>query len=509
MIAKTSPSSSNSDTAIGLHRLVEELGLRVIPPFIRSEAVGGVRKPVDRATGAVHQYPVSYAPRDIWGHLRFAMRYEPVDLGVLAPFFERIDQGQFETWVRGESTGVFARRAWYLFELLTGKTLDIPDVPPTGYAPLLNPEIHITAAGDNVVRQKIVDNLLGNREFCPLIRRTDGPDGLVGWMALDFQGKFRSVVEGVSPSVLERGVQYLFTKETQSSFAIEGETPSSDRARRFIQALESAGGFDTGSKRALVDLQKTIVDARFALEDWRKVQNYVGSVAADYSPVVHYVCPKPEDLPSLMRGWMSGIARIEAGGVNAVCAATIAGFGFVYLHPFEDGNGRLHRFLIHHSLAKLGFTPPGVLFPVSAAMLRNRHVYDEALEFFSRGLRPLVDYTVDDAGRMKVAGETAQLYRYPDLTRQAEYLYRVVADTIATDMLQEFSFLERYDRAMEAIQEVVEMPGQRASLLVRLILQNHGRLSKTKRGQFPELRDEEIAEIETKIGNVPIKGELK
>ena len=142
-------------------------------------------------------------------------------------------------------------------------------------------------------------------------------------------------------------------------------------------------------------------------------------------------------------------------------------------------------------------------------MLRNRHVYDEALEFFSRGLRPLVDYTVDDAGRMKVAGETAQLYRYPDLTRQAEYLYRVVADTIATDMLQEFSFLERYDRAMEAIQEVVEMPGQRASLLVRLILQNHGRLSKTKRGQFPELRDEEIAEIETKIGNVPIKGELK
>jgi len=43
------------------------------------------------------------------------------------------------------------------------------------------------------------------------------------------------------------------------------------------------------------------------------------------------------------------------------------------------------------------------------------------------------------------------------------------------------------------------MPGQRASLLVRLILQNHGRLSKAKRSQFSELRDEEIAAIEAAV----------
>jgi hypothetical protein len=425
------------------------------------------------------------------------MRYEPIDLGVLAAFFNAIDRRQLENWVLGESTGIFARRVWYLFELLTGQTLDLPEVPPTGYAPLLRSDVHITAKGFRVRRQKIVDNLLGNREYCPLIRRTGD---LEGWMRQDFRQKFDGVAGGVEPSLLERAVQYLYSKETQSSFAIEGETPSPDRARRFVQALRNAGSFDTSSKEAYVQLQKKIVDARFALEGWRSVQNYVGSLAPDYSPIVHFVCPKPADVQSLMDGWMRSLARIGTGEVNPVCVATVAGFGFVYLHPFEDGNGRLHRFLIHHSVAKLGFTPPGVLFPVSAAMLRNKAPYDQALEFFSMRLEPFIDYKLDDAGRMTVQGETANLYRYPDLTFQSEYLYRVVADTIETDMRMELGLLEKYDEAIAAVNRVVDMPGLRASLLVRLILQSHGRLSKSKRGQFSELTDDEIAAIEAAIG---------
>jgi len=473
------------------------MDLRIPLPAVRSEAVAGARKTHETHTTVLEQYPASYAPKDIWGNLRFALRYEPIDLGVLAAFFQAIDQNELETWVRSESTGIFARRAWYLFELLTGQTLDLPDVPPTGYAPLLRPEAQITAKGIRVQRQKIVDNLLGDREYCPLIRRTSN---LEGWMQQDFRQMFQGIVSGVAPGVLERAVQYLFTKETQSSFAIEGEAPSPDRARRFVQALQNAGSFDTTSKEAYIQLQKMIVDARFALKDWRDVQNYVGSVAPDYSQIVHYVCPKPGDLPSLMEGWMDSLARIGSGEVNPVCVATIAGFGFVYLHPFEDGNGRLHRFLIHHSLAKLGFTPKDVLFPVSAAMLRNRAVYDQVLEFQSRKIQLFVDYRLDDAGRMTVAGETASFYRYPDLTVQAEYLYSVVADTIDTDMRMELGFLERYDRAMLAVKDVVDMPDQHASLLVRLILQNHGRLSKAKRVQFQELADEEIAAIEAAIG---------
>ena len=41
--------------------------------------------------------------------------------------------------------------------------------------------------------------------------------------------------------------------------------------------------------------------------------------------------------------------------------------------PVEpDGNGRIHRFLMHHVLAKRGYSPDGVIFPISAAILRDR-----------------------------------------------------------------------------------------------------------------------------------------
>src|SRR5208337_4176635 len=145
MALRVTASAMNPGMAIGLHRLVEEMGLRIPVPAVRSKAVAGARRTHENHTEATELYPASYAPKDIWGHLRFAMRYEPIDLGVLAAFFQAIDRSELETWVRSESTGIFARRAWYLFELLTGQMLDLPDVPPTGYASLLRPEAHITA----------------------------------------------------------------------------------------------------------------------------------------------------------------------------------------------------------------------------------------------------------------------------------------------------------------------------------------------------------------------------
>jgi hypothetical protein len=46
------------------------------------------------------------------------------------------------------------------------------------------------------------------------------------------------------------------------------------------------------------------------------------------------------------------------------------------------------------------------------------------------------------------------------------------------------------------------MPDRRASLLVRLVIQNHGRLSKSKRSQFTEISDTELAAIEAAIQRV-------
>ena len=46
---------------------------------------------------------------------------------------------------------------------------------------------------------------------------------------------------------------------------------------------------------------------------------------------------------------------------------------------------------------------------------------------------------------------------------------------------------------------IVDMPNQRAALLIKVIHQNQGKLSKGKRDSFSELSDEEIHKIETAI----------
>jgi hypothetical protein len=46
------------------------------------------------------------------------------------------------------------------------------------------------------------------------------------------------------------------------------------------------------------------------------------------------------------------------------------------------------------------------------------------------------------------------------------------------------------------------MPNKRAALLVRMFLQNAGRLSKNKRKDFDELTDEEIRRMEVAIAEI-------
>lgn len=219
----------------------------------------------------------------------------------------------------------------------------------------------------------------------------------------------------------------------------------------------------------------------------------------DFSEQVHFVCPKPEDVEDLMTGWMKSVERITGSGIDAVAAAAATAFGFVFIHPFEDGNGRIHRFLIHHVLAKLKFTPPELLFPVSAVMLRNAAAYSKVLEEFSSSILPFISYDLTPDGVMQVTNQTSDLYRYCDATTFAEYLYECIKETIHRDLNEELGFLAMFDQAMKSAKEIVDMPYQKASLLVRMILQNKGRLSKTKREKFMELTDEEISAIETAI----------
>jgi Fic family protein len=111
-------------------------------------------------------------------------------------------------------------------------------------------------------------------------------------------------------------------------------------------------------------------------------------------------------------------------------AAAAIAFGFVFIHPFVDGNGRLHRYIIHHVLAKKEFTKQGVIFPVSASILDHINDYKTVLESYSHSLLDHIQWKETLDHNVEVLNGTVDFYRYFDATKQAEFLYDCVEDTL-------------------------------------------------------------------------------
>ena len=370
----------------GYAEIIRRLGLQVLPNWHESVvALSGTHR--IEAVGDVVQetYGPRYWPGDQLGdHLEFALKYDGINLAILASIFCVIDAAEIEEYVTSKPTGKYARRIWYLYELITGESLSLDDLKRGNYVDLLEPKLYVTAnLAKQIRRQRINDNILGDSRFCPMIRRTET---IQRFMEANLKERCRQVTAAFPDELLRRALSYLYTKEIKSSFEIERITPSAKRTERFIALLQLAEQEDFCDKPRLIDLQNRIVDPRFADADYRTNQNYIGQSVAWQRELIHFACPKPNDLPELMAGLLATHQRMDEDGVDPVIHAAVVAYGFVFLHPFEDGNGRIHRFLIHNILARRGLTPEGLMFPVSAVMLKIPADYDASLEAFSKQL---------------------------------------------------------------------------------------------------------------------------
>jgi hypothetical protein len=479
---------------LAVHQLLQ---LKLPPPATHSFVVDGARRSVVSDATVEECYPRQYATDGtLLGNLRFALKREPLDLRIVHAAMVAIGEPQLVAWMRDEPTGAFSRRAWFLYEALTGRTLDIDGAQIGNYVDALDSKLHFVGQPRNSSRHRVRDNLLGTREFCPVVRRTPKIEVMI---AADIRAEAMALTSKYSADVLARSANFLITKETRSSFAIEGETPSSGREERFASALHAIPSIMHNSKEDIVALQRQIVDARYAATDWRDFQNFVGETTRGFGEHVHFICPRPQDVTRLMDGWMELTQRLIEAPLDPVIAAAVSAFAFVFVHPFEDGNGRIHRFMIHYVLAKGGFGPPGIVFPISASILRQMHLYDQALEAFSKPIMADIDWSFTAENAILVNNDTFDLYRFFDATPQVEYLYDRVVDTVRVDFKEELEFLDIFDSALAAIKRIIDMPDRKAALLAKLCLQNGRRLSGKERSQFSEVRDDEIERIQNAL----------
>jgi hypothetical protein len=489
-------STSALNRPAGYAFLITQYNLRVLPNWHHSSvrAKGGMRAAM-HGEHVTAVYPPSYWPGDGLGnHLEFALKYDGVNPGILAALFEQVPSSEIAAWIASKPQGKYARKIWFLYEFLTGTVLPLPDLTSGNYVPVLEPDLYYTVPGRRVSRQRVVDNQLGGPHFCPVVRRTDK---LTAMEASDLRGRCEDVVAAYRPDLLRRALSYLYNKETKSSFEIEQVKPSASRTEKFIGLLELAEHQDFCAKPLLIDVQNRIVDPRFQDTDYRTNQNYVGQSISYQKQLVHYICPSPTDLPSLMDGLFVAHRIMLEGGLPAVIHAAVVSYGFVFMHPFEDGNGRLHRFLIHNIFIQRGLVPKGLMFPVSAAMLKNPGLYGQSLEAFSAPLLRLIDYALDETGHMTVHSDTENLYRAIDMTAQVEALYEFVLLTIEHELVEELDFLNSYDITKQAIQNIIDMPDRLIDLFIQFCLQNNGRLSARKReSYFDFLTNDELTLLE-------------
>ena len=451
------------------HRLIEEGGWRIYSP--------------------------RHAPNaSLEGHLTFALKYEGLDLAVLKRLFAATGPAPIETLVRAKPTGAYARRVWFLYEWLTGHRLDLPNADRGAYAPVVDPDSQFAARPETSRRHRVKNNLPGTPKFCPLVFRTGTLDRFV---ALELQARAQEAADAVPKDLLARTAAFLLLQDSRSSFAIEGEHPPQDRVQRWGRAIGQAGRRPIDLDE-LLRLQRIVIgDARFVRLGLRSEGGFVGERdRQSLMPIPRHISARPEDLTGLIEG-MVAFDRQVAMQLDPVVAASVLAFGFVHIHPFEDGNGRLHRYLIHHSLARRAFNPPGIVFPVSAAVLERIDDYRAALEDSSQRLLPVVDWEPTENGNVRVLNDTGDCYRFFDATPQTEFLYGCVRQTVERNLPQEAAFLRRYDGFRSGLNLLVDMPERLSDLLFRFLHQNGGRLSRRGRErEFAALTDDEVVRIE-------------
>jgi Fic family protein len=198
-----------------------------------------------------------------------------------------------------------------------------------------------------------------------------------------------------------------------------------------------------------------------------------------------------------MQGLIETNERMREAGLDPVLQAAATAFGFVYVHPFQDGNGRLHRCLIHHVLAERRFTPAGMVFPVSSVMLDRIDDYRDTLRAHSGPLMDSVKWRPTPSHNVQVLNETADLYRYFDCTDEATFLYSCVERAVDHDLPREIDYLRRHDEARTRIMDIVEMPDRMAENLILYIRKNNGTLGRKRReNEFAKLTDTEVASVQ-------------
>ncbi|WP_288842275.1 Fic family protein [uncultured Deefgea sp.] len=483
---------------IGYQWLSMTYNVHPVHPLAVQSEIGRNRSTSSDGDIRFEVYPEIYRPLDTFSEqLAFAFKYEGIHLEFLARLFSQaLVKQELEQWIVREPTGSYARRACFLYEWLLDDTLAAPNLTRGNYIDALAPELYLVGTPINCPRWRVRDNLPGNRDYCPIVRRTVSIQATESY---DLPAKLAELESDFGVDLILRSTVWLTVKESRASFLIEREQDKEDRIRRFAAVMENECGQHDNpfSADTLSLLQRGILGDMALRYGLRRSPVYVGH-SAHYQAVVDYIAPHWEQTNGLLSGLAHFLERSQ--GASSIVRAAVASFGFVYIHPMADGNGRISRFLVNDILRRDGLVPAPIILPISTTIADStqaRAAYDKVLERFSRRLmRKYADQYYFGEPVIAEDGVEYNLYfsayddalpawRYPDLTAHAEYLAKIIDTTLTQEMRKEARFLKANDQARNAIKQFLEAPDNELDGIIRSIRQNGNALSNQLCKRYP------------------------
>lgn len=448
-------------------------------------------------------YTVKHQPQEtLYNHLVFALKYEGINLLFFKKLFEQLNKDEIEEWIKNEPLSLYTRKIWFLYEWLMQKQLSVNDLKGGNYVPLVDDKIqYASAVSINSNRHRIKNNLPGTINFCPLIYKTPKLEKYINENLAEITNL---AIKKIHKDILLRTSAFLLLKDSKASFTIEGESPTHSRAMRWGKAIGQAGS-NPISKDELLRLQQIVIEnSRFIKMGYRTEGGFIGEHDRNTGePIPEHVSAKWQDIQTLMEGLLNTSAKLEKENFYPVLTAAIIAFGFVFIHPFEDGNGRMHRYLIHHLLASMKYSPQGIISPVSSAILERIEEYKKVLESYSHPLLDFIEWRKTPDNNVEVLNQTIDYYKYFDATLHAEFLYDCVDYTIKKIIPDEVSYLQKYDAMKIWLDDYFQMPDKTVALLIRFLEQNNGTLSKrASEKEFVVLKEDEVNQIEKKYKEI-------
>jgi len=468
----------------------------------------------------VETYTAAYTPDPTYrGNFEFGLKYDDLNLEWMSRFFNHVDPSWIIEWVTQQPRSAYARKTAFFYEWLTGKDLPAKANPVAEYENAIDEKKYLTSrAPVRNRRWKINDNLPGTRDYCPLIRLDEE---LIGSATFDMAGALDSLEIKYGNDLLMRSAAWLTFNESRASFILEKEGDRTNDIQRYASALATFCGQIENplSKESLETLQREVLGSRALRTGIRQSPVFVGSSNPHGATVVRYIAPDFGALAPLMAGLVEFEAKTRPTEddkknrapeylMRSTLRSAALSFGFVYIHPLADGNGRIHRLLIDDTLLRDGMIPAGVILPVSSTIIRSsisRGAYQQTLERLSNRLirRYSTDYHF---GKERVCDDgvitdfdfdqyedAMHFWRYPDLTSHSVFTSNIIRKTITEEMSNEAKILAIHDEAKIRLKRVYEMPDQDANRIIQALLSinNRGTVTNSLKKQYPALFDDE------------------